>query len=152
MNRQYLLDSLDGFKGLVFRLLGPEISGQIACVSMTTDGPWSNEEKAIFQQVIGIPGERTYWTPGDFENVPPANDREARSAWVTAIASIDHRYLFLDPDTGFYSRHTGNSTKVILISELAAILEQRDALIVYRHQYWPKPRPANVPEKVYPYV
>jgi hypothetical protein len=39
MNRQYLLDSLDGFKGLVFRLLPPAVVEAIACVPMTTDAP-----------------------------------------------------------------------------------------------------------------
>jgi hypothetical protein len=63
MNRQYLLDSLDGFKGLVFRLLGPELLSSIGCVPMTTDGPWTDEEKAIFEKAIGIPGDRTYGHP-----------------------------------------------------------------------------------------
>lgn len=41
---------------------------------------------------------------------------------------------------------------MILISELATILRSREVLIVYRHQYWPKPKPHNIPDQVYPYV
>src|SRR5262245_28531874 len=71
MNRLYLLDSLDGFKGLVFRLLPAHIAGSIACVPMTTDGPWSDAEKRAFEAAVGIPGELKYWAPGGFDNVPP---------------------------------------------------------------------------------
>ncbi len=48
MNRDYLLDSLDGLKAVVFRLLPDEIVGSIACVPMTTDGPWTDAKKAVF--------------------------------------------------------------------------------------------------------
>ncbi len=47
MNRRYLLDSLHGLKALAFRLLPSEISGLIACVPMTTDGPWTETEAGI---------------------------------------------------------------------------------------------------------
>jgi len=63
MNRQYLLDSLDGFKGLVFRLLPARVVGAIACVPMTADAPWSDAEKRAFETAVGIPSERTYWPP-----------------------------------------------------------------------------------------
>jgi len=43
MNRKYLLDSLDGLKGLVFRLLPAHIRESIACVPMTADGPWTDD-------------------------------------------------------------------------------------------------------------
>ena len=152
MNREYLLDSLDGLKSLVFRLLPAGVAGSIACVPMTTDGPWTDGEKAAFETAIGIPAERTYWAPGGFENVPSSQDVEARSKWVRAVASIDHRYLFLDPDTGFYTRHTGKAEKIVLVEELAVMLQSRESLIVYRHQYWPNPRPEDVPPQVYPYV
>lgn len=152
MNREYLLDSLDGLKALVFRLLPTGIAGSIACVPMTTDGPWTDAEKAVFEKAIGIPSERTYWSPGGFVNVPPAQDPDARSRWVDAVAAIDHRYLFLDPDTGFYTHHNNESEKKVLIDELAVMLRRREALIVYRHQYWPNPRLDDVPANEYPYV
>ena len=60
MNRKYLLDSLDGLKGIIFRLLPAIITGSIACVPMTTDGPWTDAEKAVFELAIGIPDEQTY--------------------------------------------------------------------------------------------
>jgi len=150
MNRDYLLDSLDGLKSVVFRLLPAEIARSIACVPMTTDGPWTDAEKAVFETAIGIPGERTYWTPGGFVNVPPSSDPETRSKWVAGVAAINHRYLFLDPDTGFYTHHNGESEKKVLVNELAVMLRSREALIVYRHQYWP--RLDNVPEHAYSYV
>jgi hypothetical protein len=64
MNREYLLDSLDGLKAIVFRLLPVRVAGLIACVPMTTDEPWNDAEKAVFQTALGIPGERTFWRPG----------------------------------------------------------------------------------------
>jgi hypothetical protein len=152
MNREYLLDSLDGLKALVFRLLPAGVADSIACVPMTTDGPWTDAERAVFETAIGIPGDRTFWTPGGFVNVPPSNDPVARSKWVDAVGAIDHRYLFLDPDTGFFTHHNGESEKKVLITELAAMLRSREALIVYRHQYWPNPRLDDVPAHVYPYV
>lgn len=152
MNREYLLDSLDGLKAVVFRLLPAVVAGSTACVPMTTDGPWTDAEKAVFETAIGIPAERTYWTPGDFVNVPPSNDPVARSKWVDAVAAINHRYLFLDPDTGFYTHHNGESEKKVLITELAVMLRNRQALIVYRHQYWPKPGLDDVPAHACPYV
>jgi len=152
MNRKYLLDSLDGLKALVFRLLPGSVANSLACVPMTTDGPWTDAEKKIFERAIGIPGERTFWTPGGFENVPASNDRVARSRWVDAVAAIDHRYLFLDPDTGFFTHHNGKSEEKVLIEELTAMLRSREALIVYRHQYWPKPKLDYDPAPAYPYV
>jgi len=152
MNRKYLLDSLDGMKALIFRLLRAEITESIACVPMTTDGPWTEAEKVVFQKTIGIPGERTYWTPGGFANVPLSTDPDSRSNWVDSVSAINHPYLFLDPDTGFYTHHNGESDKKVLINELAVMLRSREALIVYRHQYWPNPRLDNVPDNAYPYV
>ena len=84
--------------------------------------------------------------------MPPSNDPIARSKWVDAVAAIDHRYLFLDADTGFYTHHNGESEKKVLIAELAAMLRSREALIVYRHQYWPDPKLDDVPAHAYPYV
>ncbi|MBW1711003.1 MAG: hypothetical protein JRJ73_14155 [Deltaproteobacteria bacterium] len=150
MNRRYLLDSLDGLKALVFRLLPIEVTISIAYVPMTTDGPWTDTEKAVFETAIGIPGERAYWTPGNFVNVPPSRDPVARSKWVDAVAAINHRYLFLDPDTDFYTHHNGKSEKKVLITELAVMLVSREALVVYRHRYWPSID--EVPAHVYPYV
>ena len=62
MNREYLLDSLDGLKAFVFRLLPAGVAGSIACVPITTDGPWTDAEKAVFEMAIGIPCDRTLWT------------------------------------------------------------------------------------------
>ncbi|MBX3427313.1 MAG: hypothetical protein KF688_16665 [Pirellulales bacterium] len=152
MNREYLLDSLDGLKALVFRLLPAEVAGSIACVPMTTDGPWADAEKAVFETAIGIPADRTFWKPGGFVNVPSSNDPGKRQKWVAAVGAINHRFLFLDPDTGFYTHHNGKSEKKILITELAAMLCNRQALIVYRHQYWPNPRLNDVPPSANPYV
>jgi hypothetical protein len=64
--------------------------------------------------------------------------------------SYQSRYLFLDPDTGFYTHHNRESEKKLLITELEAILSRREALIVYRHQYWPTLE--EVPAHAYPYV
>jgi len=150
MNRLYLLDSLDGFKGLVFRLLPAHLAGSIACVPMTTDGPWSDAEKRAFEAAVGIPGERTYWAPGGFDNVPAASDPRARAEWVHAVATIKEPHVFLDPDTGFYDRHTGGSAKMVLVGELITMLSTREAVIVYRHQYWPKSNDA--PREVCSYV
>jgi hypothetical protein len=152
MNREYLLDSLDGLKALVFRLLPVGVAGSIACVPMTTDGPWTDAERAAFETALGIPGERTYWSPGGFVNVPSLSDTDTRSKWVDAVAAINHRYLFLDPDTGFFTHHNGASEKKVLVRELAVMLRSREALIVYRHQYWPNPRLDDVPNHAYPYV
>ncbi len=138
MNRQYLLDSLDGFKGLVFRLLPSAVVEAVACVPMTTDAPWTEAEQRVFETAIGIPTTRTYWTPGGFANVPKATDSRARAAWVRAIGAINEPHLFLDPDTGFYNRHAGDSAKTVLVAELSEMLAPRRTLIVYRHQYWPK--------------
>jgi hypothetical protein len=150
MNRKYLLDSLDGLKALVFRLLPVKVAGSIACVPMTTDGPWTEAERAVFETTLGIPGERTCWSPGGFVNVPRSTDSIARSEWVNAVAAINHRYLFLDPDTGFFTHHNGESEKKVLINELAVMLRSREALIVYRHRYWP--RLDDVPKHAYPCV
>jgi|GEM_PF-6071880 len=150
MNRKYLLDSLDGLKAIIFRVLPAPIREAIACVPMTTDGPWTDADKAIFETAIGIPAEHTYWTPGGFVNVPGSNEIAKRSRWVEAVAAINHRYLFLDPDTGFYARHNGGSEKKLLVSELALILDRREAVIIYRHQYWPNID--GVPTCAYPYV
>ena len=150
MNRKYLLDSLDGFKALVFRLLPAEIAKTIAYVPMTTDGPWLDADKAVFETAIGIPSKRTFWAPGNFVNVPPSNDRDARSKWVDAVVNISHRYLFLDPDIGFYTRHTGKPQKMVLVKELGVMLRHFKALIVYRHQYWPSPKLKDVPGHAYP--
>jgi hypothetical protein len=149
MNRQYLADSLDGFKGLVFRLLPPVIVETVACVPMTTDAPWTDAEKRMFETAVGIPGTRTYWTPGGFLNVPKATDRHARTDWIRAIAAIDEPHVFLDPDTGFYSHHGGDSTKTVLVTELAEMLVPRRTLIVYRHQYWPKAQPETTTAQPY---
>src|SRR5687768_16144838 len=116
MNREYLLDTLDGLKSLVFRLLPSGIAGSIACVAMTTDGPWTDAEKSVFETAIGIPADRTFWRPGGLVNVPPSNNATARSKWVAAVATIGHRYLFLDPDTGFYTQYNRESEKKVLIS------------------------------------
>jgi hypothetical protein len=118
MNRKYLLDSLDGLKGIIFRLLPDSIIGSIGCIPMTTDGPWSDAEKAALGTAIGIPNEQTYWTPGDFPNVPSSLDSAARARWVDAVAAVNHRYLFLGPDTGFYTHHNGQSNNKVLITEL----------------------------------
>ena len=95
MNRKYLLDSLDGFKALVFRLLPSGVAGSIACVPMTTDERWTAAEKAAFEKAIGIPSERTFWAPGGFEKVPASSDSNNRAKWVDAVAAINHPYLFL---------------------------------------------------------
>lgn len=152
MNRDYLLDSLDGLKGLVFRLLPSEVFASIGCVPMTTDGLWTDEEKTVFETAIGIPHERVYWTPGGFGSVPSATDRDARSRWVYAVAAINQKYLFLDPDIGFYTHHTGASEKMVLVNELKEMLRRREALIIYRHQYFPNPRPRNIAGYLSPYV
>jgi len=152
MNREYLLDSLDGFKALVVRLLPASVSGSIASVPMTTDGPWTDAEKAVFETAIGIPGDRTFWTPGGFVNVPASNEREARATWVNAVAAIDHPYLFLDPDTGFYTHHNAHSERNVLIDELSTMLRSRKALVVYRHQYWPNAMLDERPAHAYQYV
>ncbi|MGA2400767.1 MAG: hypothetical protein ABSG91_03560 [Syntrophobacteraceae bacterium] len=152
MNRKYLLDSLDGFKGLVFRLLPPHVAGSVACVPMTTDAPWTDADKTAFEKAIGIPRERTHWMPGGFANVPPASDKVARSRWVQAVAALSEPCHFLDPDTGFYDRLTNGSEKMVLVTELETILRSRDALIVYRHQYWPQVGQDGIPANVYPYV
>lgn len=152
MNRKYLLDSLDGFKGLVFRLLPPAVVDAIACVPMTTDAPWTDAEKRVFETAIGIPATRTYWTPGGFENVPKATDRRARADWVRAVATINEPHVFLDPDTGFYDRHGGDSAKTVLVAELNEMLALRRTLIVYRHQYWPKLEQNGVSTTAQPYV
>jgi hypothetical protein len=143
---------LDGLKALVFRLLPAEIVETIAYVPMTTDGPWPDLDKAVFETAVGIPNKRTFWEPGGFVNVPPSTDREARSKWVDAVANISHRYLFLDPDIGFYSRHTGKSQKMLLVKELGMMLRTCESLIVYRHQYWPNPKLEDVPGHACHYV
>ena len=140
MNRQYLLDGLDGFKGLVFRLLPPALVEATACIPMTTDAPWTEAEKRVFETAVGIPATRTYWTPGGFANVPKATDRHARADWVRAVAAIPEPNLFLDPDVGFYDRHGAASAKTVLVAELTEMLATKRTLIVYRHQYWPKPQ------------
>jgi len=152
MNRDYLLDSLDGLKALIFRLLPKDLAESISCVPMTTDGPWTDAEKQVFEAAIGIPAERTCWTPGAFVNVPSSSDPDARSKWIEAVAAIDHPYLFLDPDTGFFSHHTGDSRKMLLVDELGVMLRSREALIVYRHQYWPSRSPSHRPPNAYKYV
>jgi len=55
---------------------------------MITDGPWKDEEKTLFQRVIGFPGDQTYWAPGGFVNVPLSADRASRSAWLSAMIAI----------------------------------------------------------------
>ena len=152
INRKYLLDGLDGLKALVIRLLPVGVAGSIACVPMTTDGPWTDADKAIFETALDIPGERTFWEPGGFVNVPSSTDLNERCKWVDAVAAINHRYLFLDPDTGFFTHHNRDSRKSVLIKELAVMLRSREVLIVYRHQYWPKPKLDDVPKHAYPYV
>jgi hypothetical protein len=79
MNRQYLLDSLDGFKGLIFWLLPAPVVEAVACVPMTTDAPWTEAEKRAFETAVGIPSTRTYWAPGGFENVPKAKNKGKES-------------------------------------------------------------------------
>lgn len=41
---------------------------------------------------------------------------------------------------------------MVLVSELDVMLLDREALIVYRHQYWPNPKPIDTPAHSYPYV
>jgi len=55
MNRQYLLDSLDGFKGLVFRLLPQPLVDASACVPMTTDAPWTEALCARMSETVPPP-------------------------------------------------------------------------------------------------
>ena len=152
MNREYLLDSLDGLKGLLFRLLPKKAAELIGSVPMTTDGPWTDGERENYETAVGIPADRTYWSPGGFHNVPPSNDLAGRDSWLNSIAEINHPYLFLDPDTGFYTRYNRYSEKKILVSELIKILQYHDGLIVYRHRYWPKRKSIDIPTNVYPYV
>jgi hypothetical protein len=111
MNREYLLDGLDGLKALIFSLLPAGLSGSIACVPMTTDGPWNDAEKSAFTTAVGIPSDRTFWSPGDFVNVPSSGNSNARSKWVDAVAAIAHlrrgkrsvaRALIF---TGYWQRH-----------------------------------------------
>jgi hypothetical protein len=152
MNRQYLLDSLDGFKGLVFRLFPATLVEAVGCVPMTTDAPWTEAEKRAFETAVGIPSTRTYWAPGGFDNVPKATDPRARAAWVRAVTAISEPHLFLDPDTGFYDRHASDSTKTVLVRELAEMLAPRQTVIVYRHQYWPRLQPNGARTQAHPYV
>ncbi len=152
MNRRYLLDSLDGLKALVFRLLPSGISGSIACVPMTTDGPWTEADRAVFEKALGITSERTFWNPGGFDNVPPSRDVCKRTKWIGAVAAINHRYLFLDPDTGFSTHHNGASEKKVLVTELCQMLRSREAVIVYRHRYWPTTPLNDAPPNAYRYV
>jgi hypothetical protein len=149
MNLSHLLDSLDGLKTLVFKLLPTEVTDLVAAVPMTTDGPWTEDQKAVYQKNIGIPAERSYWKPGGFNNVPLSKSEE-REKWIDAVAKIPHRYLFLDPDAGFYRRHTRDSRRILVPDELKRILTNRDVLIIYRHQYWPKTNHQDA--RVYPYV
>ena len=76
----------------------------------------------------------------------PLRGRSGSMRWP----AINHWYLFLDPDTGFYKHHNGESEKKLLITELAVMLDSRETLIVYRHQYWP--RLDEGPAHAYPYV
>ena len=57
-------------------------------------------KKRAFEAAVGISGERTYWAPGGFDNVPAASDPRARAEWVHAVATIKEPHVFLDPDTG----------------------------------------------------
>ena len=82
--------------------------------------------------------------------MPSSREPTARARWVDAVAAINHRYLFLDPDTGFYTHHNGESNNKLLFTELEVMLSRREALIVYRHQYWPSLK--EVPTHGYPYV
>ena len=152
MNRKYLLDSLDGLKGLVFRLLPLGVVSSIACVPMTTDGPWTVADKAVFEAAIGMSSKQTFWAPGGFQNVPPAAPPVIRTEWVNAVAAIGYPYVFLDPDIGFYTHHTAESEKMVLIEELAVMLRSHEALIVYRHQYWPRLQLSESTAHVCPYI
>ena len=151
MNRKYLLDSLDGLKALILRLLPSDMVASVACVPMTTDGPWNDREKAVFEAAMGIPRERTFWTPAGHDNVPRLSEKDARSDWLHHVAGIDCPYLFLDPDTGFYNQPTRHSNKQILVSELEVVLRQRRALMIYRHLYFPKGT-VGMDGNAYPYV
>ena len=41
---------------------------------------------------------------------------------------------------------------MLLVNELLCLASRKEALIVYRHQYWPNPIPEGVLEYVIPYV
>ena len=56
--------------------------------------------KRAFEAAVGIPTERTYWTPGGFENVPAASDPRAREKWVYAIGAIRNHTFSLIPTRG----------------------------------------------------
>jgi hypothetical protein len=78
----------------------------------------------------------------------PRRGRIGSLEWQLLITAT----CFLDPDTGFYTHHNGESEKKVLLNELAVILRNREALIIYRHQYWPNPRLDDVPKHAYSYV
>ena len=152
MNRKFLLDSLDGMKSLVLDLIDPAIKANIGSIPMTTDGPWNNSEMKIYEKIVGIPHERTYWKIGNFLNVPLAGNPAERNSWLRSVASLKEKYIWLDPDTGFYNHHTSSSDKMLLVNELLCLASRKEALIVYRHQYWPNPKPEEIPDPVIPYV
>jgi hypothetical protein len=137
MNREFLLDSLDGMKSLVLGLLGPKERETIVCVPMITDGPWNDHEIAIYEKITGIPSAKTLWAPAGYDNVPFAENIQDRERWLTTLYSVESNSLFLDPDTGFYEYHTKTPTNgMLLVSELKRIAESGKVLIVYRHEYW----------------
>ncbi len=115
---------------------------------MTTDGPWTDAVKAFFETVLGIPANVPTDTRG-LRQRAGSNEIAKGTRWVEAVEAINLRYLFLDPDVGFFSG-IRRSEKKLLLSELALILDRREAVIIYRHQYWPNID--GVPACAYPYV
>lgn len=133
MNRDFLGDYLDHFKGGVIRLLSQEVRDQLQGVPLPTDpDEWPARDMRLYEQLIGIPEGRVRWTVNGVHRFPRSG--EARESYIDAIGQIDARYLFLDPDTGIKFSE-GDSRIHITLDELKRLIAGRPdrGLMVYQH-------------------
>lgn len=133
MNRDFLGDYLDHFKGGVIRLLPHEIQAEVLGVPLPTDeAAWPEQDMRLYEQLVGIPERRVRWSVGDQRRFPRSG--EDRTKYFESLANEAARFLFLDPDTGI-KFSDGDSRVHIRVTELKQLVDGHPdrGLIVYQH-------------------
>lgn len=127
MNRNYLGDALDHFKGAVLRhLQDTRDLRDLAADPMVTDPEsWSEAEYDLYARLIHVEQDRVVTTGGSL------NPRTRRHIGPP----IHDGDVFLDPDTGIRTRAQSPLRRFVRPREIVSLLESGGVVAVYQHAW-----------------
>jgi hypothetical protein len=127
MNRQYMGDALDYWKGSVFEYLQREqVLRNFLVDPMATDASeWNRDGSNLFARLLRIEETRLVHHTRDL-----CKDRKQYLSEIPAVGD-----LFLDPDTGIKTGYVRQLEKYLLPSEIFEVMETEEnrMIAVYQH-------------------